>query len=148
MWTHLVDLPRSSATEHDWNIGEYRVRGLFEEPDWIRTQQHNQVQLAVLILPDKEIALFVKRLIRLIDGTQVLPVELHLEARIRVQRREDLIGHDHRARMGLSEFVIMRTFFRAWPCRNGAQQSSQRAAKTSQVATGGLEDRLSRWSAA
>ena len=64
MWPHPVDLPWSATTEDDRNIGEYGVRRLSQEPDRVRPQQHNKVQLAVLILPDKEIALFLKRIIR------------------------------------------------------------------------------------
>jgi hypothetical protein len=111
MWPHLVDLPWSGTTEDDRNIGEYCVRRLSQEPDRVRAQQHNKVQLAVLILPDKEITLLFKRIIRLIDGVQVLPVELDLEARIRVQCREDQISHDYRTRMGLSEFVDHENVF-------------------------------------
>jgi hypothetical protein len=37
-----------------------------------------------------------------INGIQVLPVELDLEARVRVQRRNEQISHNYRTRMGLS----------------------------------------------
>ena len=47
----------------------------------MRPQQHNQVQFAVAILLDDGIELFLP-LFGVINGIQVLPVELDLETRV------------------------------------------------------------------
>ena len=99
--SELVDHAWNGATEHYRDIGEYRLR-LRQELDRVRPHQHNQVQFEVAILPDKEINLLLP-LFRVINGIQVLPVEFDLEPRICVQRRNDLIAHNHRTRMGRSD---------------------------------------------
>ena len=96
----LVVRAQNGATEQYGDVGEYRVR---LRQDLIRVpHQHNQIQFEMAILPDKEISLLLP-IFRVINGIQVLPVEFDLEPRICVQRRYNLVVHNHRTRMGRSE---------------------------------------------
>ena len=63
-------------------------------------------------------------LFRVINGIQVLPVEFDLELRVRVRRRNDLIAHNHRTRMGPSDDADHENVFSEL-CVGGRQEKHE-----------------------